>query len=300
MVCVIVLAADLLYFGMQYNPFVSRKLIYPKLGVTEFLKPRLGLSRISGVDTPESNPWKGDCFPPSSAIPYGLTDVRGKDGFYPDRTRRFMVTIRRKLNVQFEASVHFDHVRSKLFSLMGMRYVLSRDEINEPGLKCVLRDGVRVYENPAAYPRAFIVHQARLINQEWVTQWILYHGRFEPDKQVILEEEPYGFPLETAAKPGSTARVAEYTPTKVVVDAEMKSPGFLILTDAYAPGWEVTVDGVPSRLLAGDLLFRCVPLRHGPHRVEFRYRPMSFMVGAFLTVLTLLGVPGVLLGFRWR
>jgi uncharacterized membrane protein YfhO len=116
----------------------------------------------------------------------------------------------------------------------------------------------------------------------------------------LLEEEPYGFPLETVAKPGSTARVVEYSPTKVVVDADMKFAGFLILTDAYAPGWEVTVDGVPSRLLAGDLLFRCVPLREGSHRVEFRYRPMSFMIGAFLTVVTLLAVPGVLLGFRWQ
>jgi hypothetical protein len=289
-----------LYFGLQYNPFVPPSLIYPETAVSELLRPSLGLARISGIDTPGINPWKGDCFPPSSALPYGLTDLRGKEGFYSQRTRKFMAVIKRDPDVIFEASVHFNLWKSKLLNLLGMRYVISRDEITDPSLKCVYNGRVRVYENPAALPRAFIVHKAYVIGAEMSLFRIFFHEAFEPAQEVLLEEEPYGFPLETEAKPGSAARIVEYSPTQVVVDVEMKSPGFLVLTDSYLPGWQATVDGERSRLLTANFLLRCVPVREGAHRVEFRYQPPSFIFGAGLTVLTLLSLPILVFYIRRR
>lgn len=296
--CAGLLVADILYYGMRFNPFVPPNLVYPNLEVSEFLRSRQGLWRISGLDTREANPWKGDSFPPSSALPYGITDVRGKDGFYPARTRWFMVTIKRNPRVIFEASVHFDRWKSKLLNLLGMRYLVSPYLIQDSTMKCIFNSGVLVYENPAAFPRAFVVHKARVIDDLPQFLLTLFHEAFEPDKEVLLEEEPYGFPLETHAKSPSAAHIIEYTPTRVAVEVEMKAAGFLVLTDAYAPGWTVTVNGVPGRLLSANLLLRCVPLYEGKHRVEFRYRPLSFTLGTGFTLLTLISLPALFFVLR--
>jgi hypothetical protein len=336
--CAVILVGDLLYFGMQYNPFVPSSLIYPKTDVSELLKQRLSqdpsqsLPRICGVDTPWSNPWKGDCFPPATALPYGLPDVRGKDGMYPERTRKFMARIQPELfsGIPFEASVHFIHCQSKLLDLVGMRYVVTPHDLKGPQFQFIRRPlyiyfyplgmcyaaiqaeirhplllsalvNAGVYENRAALPRAFVVHKARVITDLPSMDRLLHHDRrwFNPALEVLLEEEPYGFPLETPGKgPDFGPAIVEHSPTRVVVEVDLKSPGFLVLADTCYPGWQVTVDGVRTRLLAADLLLRCVPLNEGRHRVEFSYNPWSFTLGALLSLLTLVSVPLLVFALR--
>jgi hypothetical protein len=322
---------------MLYDPFVPPSLIYPKTEVSELLRQRLrpdapqSLYRISGVDTPGSNPWKGDCFPPATALPYALPDVRGKDGMYPERTRKFMSRIQSEFysGISFEASVHFIGCDSKLLDLVGMRYVVttrnlkgpqfqclreplhvyfyppgmcyaaSHADVHHPLLPCVLSD-VGVYENRAAMPRVFLVHRARVVRDQPSMDKALFHDRqwFNPATEVLLEEEPYGFPLKAKPQPGSRWGIVEYSPTRVVVNVDLTWPGFLVLTDTCYPGWQVSVDGVRTPLLTADYLLRCVPLREGSHRVEFSYRPWSFTLGALLSLLTLVSLPLILFSLR--
>ena len=44
--------------------------------------------------------------------------------------------------------------------------------------------------------------------------------------------------------------------------------------------------------LPGQLYFRAVPLNAGTHQVEFVYDPMSFKLGAGVTLLGILGCHG--------
>ncbi len=70
--------------------------------------------------------------------------------------------------------------------------------------------------------------------------------------------------------------------------------GILWTTDAYYPGWKVTMDGKEARLLRVNYFFRGVSVPSGTHHVEFYYecRPMRF--GFLLVVVALLIM---LLGF---
>ena len=63
-----------------------------------------------------------------------------------------------------------------------------------------------------------------------------------------------------------------------------------MLLDSYDPGWRVKVDGSPAPLLQANELFRAVRLTPGEHVVEFRYRPVPFLVGLALTVIGLSAV----------
>jgi len=71
--------------------------------------------------------------------------------------------------------------------------------------------------------------------------------------------------------------------------------GILVLADLSYPGWTASVDGHPAPILAADGYLRAVALSPGAHRVEFRYRPVSFSAGAALSLLALAALAVLLL-----
>jgi hypothetical protein len=55
-----------------------------------------------------------------------------------------------------------------------------------------------------------------------------------------------------------------------------------------APGWEVSIDGVPAREFPIDTFFRGVQVTRGYHEIVWKYRPRSLFFGAIVTAMTLL------------
>jgi hypothetical protein len=82
-------------------------------------------------------------------------------------------------------------------------------------------------------------------------------------------------------------KIIESSGNKVAVEVTMRSPGFLVLSDAYYPGWMVYVDGQKGVLLKANSIFRAVSLEQGKHLVEFKYAPRSFYRGLAITLSTL-------------
>ena len=72
--------------------------------------------------------------------------------------------------------------------------------------------------------------------------------------------------------------------------------GFLYLADQYFPGWRATVNGAPAPILRANYAFRAVEVPAGTSTVEFRYRPVSVLIGAAITAITLAGL--AILAFR--
>jgi hypothetical protein len=97
--------------------------------------------------------------------------------------------------------------------------------------------------------------------------------------------------------PVVSASIAEpHESNRVVVHiAESTRPGVLVLADMWYPGWQATVDGNPTAVLAVDGVFRGVEVGQGAREVVFKYYPASFRIGmvvslAGLAVLLLLMV----------
>src|SRR5262249_49121323 len=146
-------------------------------------------------------------------------------------------------------------------------------------------DGISLYEDPQALPRAFVVGRVEV----------------EPDPERVLErmrrvdlstaavvEEP--LPESSTFGGGGQAMIARYEPERVTVRTASDAGGLLVLTDRWFPGWQATVDGRPAAILRTDYLYRGVVIPAGEHVVEFVYRPRSFLLGALGSVLGLLGV----------
>ena len=77
---------------------------------------------------------------------------------------------------------------------------------------------------------------------------------------------------------------------RVALTAETPTPGVLVLSDAWYPGWQVTVDGKPAPLLRADYALRGVALPAGRHTVEFTYWSRPAALGLLLSAVGILGL----------
>ncbi len=203
--------------------------------------------------------------------------------------------------------------RRRLLDLAAVRYVVLPGPEGARHRRALLaagfepRSGVRlggkvmsIWTNPSALPRAYVSERAlpALAPAEMLAR--MSESDFDPRAGVYVEgavagdaasSRPAGEPM---APP--RVRIVRDAPTAVEIEAEVGAPGVLVLSDAFYPGWTVTVDGARGRILPVNLLFRGVELSAGRHRVVFEYRPRSVWIGGSLSAVGFVA----LLALGWR
>jgi hypothetical protein len=115
-------------------------------------------------------------------------------------------------------------------------------------------------------------------------------GGVDLAREVLLDRDPSPRPPAGVPSPILLARLAEDRPERVVAEITTNSPGLLVLTDLYYPGWIAEEEGRRLPILRADGFFRAVALPAGTHRVSFRYRPFSVLVGAGVSAAALLTI----------
>ena len=159
--------------------------------------------------------------------------------------------------------------------------------------------GFSLYQNPNVLPRFYLVSGFKVIQDEG--ELLKFMSQPAPawfEENVVLSETPGKFsPINGAAK-GKVLNV-QYGFNEVTVKVNCPQPAILVCVDTYSPGWEVSVDGRPDKILRANYMFRAVALFAGEHEVKFKYLPRSFVVGAMVSGLTLLAL-GVFLFFVVR
>lgn len=155
----------------------------------------------------------------------------------------------------------------------------------------------RVYENLRARPRAWLVGETLTVTAGEALAALrtsrLSDGRdFDPARTALVEE-PLAQERVSFDPASSKARVVENSGASIAVETESNSPAFLILSDAYYPGWRATVDGREARIYNTDYALRGVSLPSGRHAVRFEFRPRSFRVNLFVSLLSLAALFGI-------
>jgi len=89
--------------------------------------------------------------------------------------------------------------------------------------------------------------------------------------------------------PGDRGKVEllSYKPDRVELEVRRASQGLLVLADAAYPGWRAWVDGEESRIVRADYAFRGVVLARGKHAVQFRFEPLDFRIGLWVSLTCL-------------
>ena len=97
--------------------------------------------------------------------------------------------------------------------------------------------------------------------------------------------------------PSSPATIGfeAYSPNEIRLRVDTPADAYLVLSEVWYPGWQATVDGVPTPVLRANYAFRAVRLEPDQHRVHMTYAPRSWGLGLAISGLTLLILVGLYL-----
>ena len=154
---------------------------------------------------------------------------------------------------------------------------------------------VKIYENLGVLPRAFLVGDVEVVEDDAAVLQILSDPRFAADR-IVVASDP--LPPVSAVQGGGRVEVISYAPERIEVRAESPNGGYLVVTDAFYPGWVAEVDGAAVPIYRVDFYFRGIWLKPGPHTVVMRFEPTSFRLGAAASGVALLAaLAGALRGW---
>jgi hypothetical protein len=178
------------------------------------------------------------------------------------------------------------------------------DGTGTAGEPWAVRHDWQLRRNRAVYPRAWIVHSARvrpLTSRADVRDRLMDGLLFmndpiwnEPDRPVynlresalIETDDREGlktFLPGTPAGPTESVAVVKYEPQRVEMTASMDRPGLVILADTYYPGWHLTIDGQIASFYRANRLMRGAAVPAGVHTLVYTYEPTSFRVGLIVS-----------------
>jgi hypothetical protein len=156
-----------------------------------------------------------------------------------------------------------------------------------------------VLENRTVMPKAWLVPAAVAVSDPRQALGILQSPQFNPRYYAVIESAS---PVPMA-QPGATASVGTVTVTryegeKIDLSVTSAANSLLVLGEKYYRGWKATVDGTPTDIHRVDYILRGVYLPPGNHTVEFRFDPLPFKIGKYLTFASIAIFAGMLVWER--
>ena len=175
----------------------------------------------------------------------------------------------------------------RLLGLLNVRYLAAAYPMEKEGLVPLgVQDGVYLYRNERALPRAFVVERVEAAEGlEGALAWLVEN---DPREAAVVEgstgargQEAGSRRQETGSKVAREARIVQRTPNRIQVEAQ--GPGLLVLSEVYAPDWRGQVDGRAVEVVRVDGILRGVYLEEGLHQVTFVYWPRGLGFGCGVT-----------------
>ncbi len=157
-----------------------------------------------------------------------------------------------------------------------------------------------VVKNNAVLPKVWLVPSAVVLADRQQRLGVLLHPNFDP-RAVALIETPPELPLAppgTQSVPG-VAKISSYTAGKVVAVAQASQNVILVLGDKYYQGWRAFVDGKEAVIHPVNHVLRGVYLPPGKHDIEFRFDPVPYRIGKWLSLASI-GFFVLMLAREWR
>jgi hypothetical protein len=144
----------------------------------------------------------------------------------------------------------------------------------------------------APLPRASLIPNWSLSTTRGETLDAINAPNFDPRQRVLLESPPPVLPRGDAT---GTADVVDIDSDTLDIHAQCDAPTLLLITENYSTGWDATAwdssGASQSRydILPADHALMAIPLESGTHHIRLHYRPSAFTIGAFISVISVLG-----------
>lgn len=206
-----------------------------------------------------------------AAIPYNIGDWYGIESFNA-----------------YVASVPSNLWAHEVFSnrvqdVLGIRYYVGKTAARSDEREVFQgRDGIKVFENPNAFPRVWAVHGTRKVAGEKQARELLAGAGFDARHTVFMIGQD---PPRLATCDGDDVSMSHHEPSLLTIHAQMQCRGMVILSDTWFPGWTATVDGKRAKIEKAYGMLRGLVVEAGSHTIEMHYRPLGVYIGAGLSLL---------------
>jgi hypothetical protein len=210
---------------------------------------------------------------------YGLADIQGISPL-------FLTDVQQIIEYGLP-----DEIAWELFSV---RYVFSDWEaLNVPGEALAEgedeRGEVKLHRLTAQRPYALLMYDAVVVEDDAAARELLADSAFNPRETVILARDPY-IDLSGNYPEGAGATVTRYEPEALTVIANTPVPAVLSLAHVDYPGWYATVNGEPVEILRAYGGLSAVVVPSGESTIELVFNPLTYRVGAILSLVTWSGL----------
>lgn len=263
-----------------------------------FIKKDTSIYRVFGLDNDggyhfdyENRRKMNDLLTPNLATHHHIQDPQGNNNLTLWNYWQLLDLINKKKspleNVYSRDPFHvlaITNPHHNLLDLLNVKYLLTYYPIAENNRwKLVFEEGVKVYQNKKVIPRAFMAYKYKAARNEGDLFQILDNQDFNLRETVVLDRD-----IENLIGPPSAnkVKITKYSPLEIKIDTYSERPGILVLSDSFYPGWHAKVDGHPVKILRAYSIFRAIPIPGGSHEVIFRYFPLSFIAGCFISIVT--------------
>ena len=241
---------------------------------TPYLKGMTGLEEVIRYLRTRPSPMRIDV--DDHAVPYNAGDFYGFE-----QLNGYLASLSSNI-------VRLETHTERTQQLFAVNYFIGKQpKFPSQRLMFEAENGLKVYSNPEAFPRAWLVHRIEKLNRtDEIREFI---GNPQKDMRAVASLQGDLPPaLETCAG-NEEVTVLRHQPNLVQLSSQSNCRGLVILADTYFPGWQATVDGKAVKIYEPYGVLRGVVVDQGSHQIEYRFRPLSVQLGAGFTLLGFIG-----------
>jgi len=231
---ILFIAVELVAFGINYNPAIEAKYVFPEPNLIKFLKKDHSLFRVISL---------GDTMLLNTGMAYQLSDPRSFDALTPRRLQEFLSRAGR-FSSNFQMTRHW---HSRLFDLLNVKYVVTDPEWKgieaQPDISQNKSNTTfgEIYHSQTQ-GQTFVSRKANLsrIDLKLATYGrinshrLIFHLRENPDSDTDLVT----IPIDQARIKDNSYQIFAFPPIK---DSKNRSFYFFLESPASHPGDAVTV-----------------------------------------------------------
>ncbi|MDD2524204.1 MAG: YfhO family protein, partial [Endomicrobiaceae bacterium] len=115
---------------------------------------------------------------------------------------------------------------------------------------------------------------------------ILFDKDFDFLQTVVLDKEPKYKPVNQGI---STINILSLNDNKIEIECKTTEPAIILVSSNYEKGWKAyNLDNkdIKYEIIQANYIYRAISVDKGVHRIRFEYKPLSFLIGSWISVFS--------------
>ncbi len=271
MALLVIVIGELFAAGRERNMPLPQRTFYPKTPL---------IAKLQELARAPHEPFRfagiGAQFFPNLSAVYGIEDIRAHDPMSNGRYLAFL-----KLTADYEPWNYFaflNDANKPVYDFLNVRYVVVEPGTPVTDRYALIYDGRdgKILENRTVLPRFYSVRNVLPVDYARI--------RAHRDWANTAFAEDVNF------RGAATTTITSAAPTDYRLRANASQRSLIVSSIPFWPGWKVTVNGKRVKPIEVNAVFLAFALPPGEADVRVWYSPLSFWVGVWVAVLTVVAL----------